>query len=329
MKIIPIAMICLMLAFAFVLNGCKKDDPEPPANPGGGSATNPYGAGNGAVTFSLTESVPYNTSLTLGGIGIGQLTQYFYNAPDGSSVVPDCGQASSQALVTVTRPAGTYTWCSTVGNGTTYGGSIAITEGQCTSVGIASIHQGACGSGPSGQGIVTFYQQTNSNHGPITITVDGQNVGSITTVHPSGPTCGSGQVNVPRSQGLHSWTAVAQDGYHYEGSITWPTNGGCTIQQVETLLSPPEPSGPGTKTFWCQTDLGWGPISIYVDGQYRGQVTQSHSGGVTCGQGNVNVQLPAGAYSWHAEAGNHHWPIDWPGTYTVSVGACSMIQLTN
>lgn len=319
------APFAILVAILTLLTACRKEESTPPDDD---TATNPYGTGNGAVSFYLTATVPYNSNVSLGGVGVGELTQYFPLDNNGQQLVPVCGQVSGPSMITQTRPAGTYTWCNTLNNGDTYTGTVLVVEGVCSTVGIHSAYAGNCsgggGGGGGGQGIVTFFMQNDQGHGPVVIKVDGFSVGTLTTVHPNGPTCGSGQVNVQRSEGLHNWSALAQDGYHYEGSIYWPGDGDCVTQQVETLLSPPAVTY-GTLTFWCLYDFSGIPVDVYVDGQYRGQITGAHTSGVTCGQGYVNMQLTSGTHSWNTV---DYQGVGENGTVNILANDCSTIMIS-
>lgn len=329
-RIAALSMLLSLMALLFVT--CKKDEPDDPAVPGGG-AGNPYGTGNGAVTFYCTSSAAHIMSITLNSVGIGTLDHYYNSAPS-------CGTSLEGSMISMHYPVGTYAWCGVRQNGSSYSGYVTITEGNCTLKGITAGDVGSCNGGGGGgggggaQGIVTFYQQINASHGAIAITVDGQPQGSITTYHPSGVTCGGGQVNVSMSAGIHSWSALASDGSHYEGNLNWPGNGACSTQRVETLLNPPTNSFAGW-TFWCHADQGHGYITIYVDGVEKGQITHFSANGPTCGQGEVNVQMPSGSHLWGARAtdgttwGTEFSPPDFTGNPTAILfdDQCHRMQL--
>lgn len=85
----------------------------------------------------------------------------------------------------------------------------------------------------------------------------------------------------------------------------------------------PSSSTTGTWTFWAQQNLG-GSISIQVNGQSHGQITQYHPNGIPCGQGNVNIQLPPGTYGWNASGPSGQ---SWSGTLTFQAGSCGTMRL--
>jgi hypothetical protein len=85
-------------------------------------------------------------------------------------------------------------------------------------------------------------------------------------------------------------------------------------------------SGNGMVTFYLTSDLGVGNIAVSVDGQSRGTITQFHSGGVTCGSGNVNVTLSQGTHSLHAVS--QTGAVVWNDTFDIDEGSCLPFELT-
>jgi hypothetical protein len=81
----------------------------------------------------------------------------------------------------------------------------------------------------------------------------------------------------------------------------------------------------GKESFYIESDLGHGNISVYVDGTYQGTISHYHSSGITCGSADVNVTLTAGAHSFSATATGYSWS----NTFTVAQEVCSSIKLTN
>lgn len=81
----------------------------------------------------------------------------------------------------------------------------------------------------------------------------------------------------------------------------------------------------GMESFYVESDLGHGPISVYVDGTFKGTITHYHSSGITCGSADVNVTLSAGAHSYSATATG----FSWSNSFTVSQEACASRKLTN
>jgi hypothetical protein len=138
------APLHLLLLASLALTGCGKDESEPPSNSGGGQGSaNPYGAGNGAVTFYLTPSAGYvMSSFTLGGTALGGFTQV-YNT--GAS--PTCGESISNTAITAIRPVGSYNWCATRQDGQTYSGTVTVSNGSCILRGITSADMGTCNGG--------------------------------------------------------------------------------------------------------------------------------------------------------------------------------------
>ncbi len=85
-------------------------------------------------------------------------------------------------------------------------------------------------------------------------------------------------------------------------------------------------SGNGMVTFYLKSDLGLGSITVSVDGQAKGTITQFHSGGVTCGSGNVNVTLSKGNHTLYAVS--QTGSVIWNNTFTIYEGDCLPFELT-
>jgi|GEM_PF-5714416 len=80
----------------------------------------------------------------------------------------------------------------------------------------------------------------------------------------------------------------------------------------------------GTITFWTKTDLKVGKINVTVNGISQGTITQFHTNGVTCGQGNVNAKFNAGTYQFKATAENG---TTWQDNITFERGICKTWEL--
>ncbi len=81
----------------------------------------------------------------------------------------------------------------------------------------------------------------------------------------------------------------------------------------------------GMQSFYVESDLGHGPISVYVDGTFQGTITHYNSSGITCGSGDVNVTLSAGTHSYSATATGYSWS----NTFTVTQEVCASRKLIN
>lgn len=79
----------------------------------------------------------------------------------------------------------------------------------------------------------------------------------------------------------------------------------------------------GTATFFSKEDLGVGDVVVHVEGTLAGTISHYHSGGVTCGKGDVNIEKPAGVYKFKATGGNQVWE----GTITIVNGRCQSHEL--
>jgi hypothetical protein len=85
-------------------------------------------------------------------------------------------------------------------------------------------------------------------------------------------------------------------------------------------------SGNGMVTFYLKSDLGLGNITVSVDGQVKGTITQFHSDGVTCGSGNVNVTLTKGNHTLYAVS--QTGSVIWNNTFTIYEADCLHFELT-
>ncbi len=99
-----------------------------------------------------------------------------------------------------------------------------------------------------------------------------------------------------------------------------------TVPGTGTGTTPP--GNPGTSTgtfsFWMQQDAKVGAVDVYVSGSFAGSITQYHSNGITCGQGNVNVTKSPGTYAWTAKGATGG---SWSGTITIEAGKCGTMRL--
>ena len=84
--------------------------------------------------------------------------------------------------------------------------------------------------------------------------------------------------------------------------------------------------GNGQITFWLQSDLGCGPISVTLHNQGSGTITDYYSSSPSCGaSGCANFTVPPGTYSFSASCDGHTWD----STVTVSANQCFKMQLYN
>src|SRR4051812_1169673 len=99
----------------------------------------------------------------------------------------------------------------------------------------------------------------------------------------------------------------------------------CFVTCSEENTPPPKPTNPygvgnGQVTFYSKSDLGEGNITISIDGEDKGIITEFHPDGVTCGSGNANVILSAGKHSLYARGQSGG---SWSGNFDVIEGKCT------
>ena len=92
-----------------------------------------------------------------------------------------------------------------------------------------------------------------------------------------------------------------------------------------TVNAPNVVDNTGTITFWTRSDLKVGKINVTVNGINQGNITQYHSNGVNCGNGNVNAKFNAGTYRFKAVADDG---TTWEDNVTFEKGVCKTQELT-
>lgn len=95
------------------------------------------------------------------------------------------------------------------------------------------------------------------------------------------------------------------------------------VKEGETPVPPGVETG--TLTIYAKSDLGVGNISVYLDNQIEGTILRFHANGVTCGNGDVNIEKPDGSYSLKAESQSG---TSWNGTISIFSGQCQTLELT-
>lgn len=82
----------------------------------------------------------------------------------------------------------------------------------------------------------------------------------------------------------------------------------------------------GKVTFYTQTDLGCGTITVTVSGQGSQYISSYYSSGISgCDKsGCANFTLPPGTYSYSASCSGYNWG---PTSFTVTANGCLKYQL--
>ncbi|WP_026703807.1 hypothetical protein [Flavobacterium soli] len=84
-------------------------------------------------------------------------------------------------------------------------------------------------------------------------------------------------------------------------------------------------SGEENIMFWIGSDLGFGSISVTLEGQGSGSITSYYGSSPDCGaSGCANFTVAPGTYSFSASCGDYTWD----GSITVTENQCSKMQLT-
>lgn len=82
----------------------------------------------------------------------------------------------------------------------------------------------------------------------------------------------------------------------------------------------------GEYTFWIASDLGGGPITVYLNNVYAGVINNFFPNGVSCGNGDVNISKPAGVYTFFAQSQGGQ---TWTEEIEFVKSQCSSYELTN
>lgn len=298
--------------------------------PTGGGGT--IGEGDGSTTGEAMFWV--QTDLGCGSItveisehGSKAITAYF-------SQVPECGAGGT---ATFSLPAGSYNYIASC-NGQEWSGSISVSSGNCSSMQFtAGSDTGGGGDGGGEGGSTTgeamFWVQSDLGCGSITVDIYGHGSKTITSYFSSGtPDCGSGgAATYNLSAGTYNYSASCSN-QTWEGTITVEA-GSCSKMQLTGSGGSGGGggddggggTGTGQGTFWTQSDLGCGSITVNVSGYGSKTISSYHSSGAPdCGSGGAaTFDLPAGTYNYNASCSNETWE----GTITINPESCSTMQL--
>jgi|GEM_PF-6995449 hypothetical protein len=111
------ALVCFMVT----ISSCQKDD---------SSTINPYGAGNGEISFYAVSTSsprsPYPISIVVNGIHVGDISFGY------SSGAPDCGAGGSAGVASYIGTPGYQNFTATGANGGTVSGSVNLVVDQCS-----------------------------------------------------------------------------------------------------------------------------------------------------------------------------------------------------
>lgn len=199
------------------------------------------------------------------------------------------------------------------------------------------IFSASCGSGAiknpvgsSKDGAVVFYTTVASGWQQINVSVEGASVGALTApALGTPPSCGSSGASglwVLRTPGTYRYSATANTGMRWEGSVTIPS-GECSWLALSTGnqmgsgggVTPPGGNPGGTTppgfgaTLIIKLDgsscagLKTDRVTVYVDGrEVSGDLNNAFGGGR--GAGELRVTVDAGSHVIRAESRSINWP---------------------
>jgi hypothetical protein len=265
------------------------------------------------------QPIPVNLTFYKTEAAIGTVTVTIESENKTISVTSTSGSCGATGSANFNLSVGSHDYTAT--DGIRYwAGTVVVSNGHCTVQRIALI------DALSGDGEATFWNNEASVN-VVYVTINGvtEQITSTTIATYCNYT---GSANFSLSYGTYSYSAT--DGtYNWSGTVS-VTPGGCTLKELN-IANSGGGSSTGDVMFWLQSDLGHGYISVYVDGTYRGQITNYYSGTPTsCGVTGLTVALSPGNHTWNATAGTYYWPASGgTGTVTVTDGGCFKMQLTN
>lgn len=129
----------------------------------------------------------------------------------------------------------------------------------------------------AGNGQYTFYTTNDLGMGSINILIDNVNVGTINHYSPGGVSCGSGDVNVIKTAGSHTFYARAQSGTTWSGTLNFLED----ICQIAELTGNGQINNGNNGT---NTGCGWDKGNLI-------QVVSSTSGGASNCNGYFGLKL--------------------------------------
>jgi|GEM_PF-1798246 len=210
----------------------------------------------------------------------------------------------------------------------TWNGTVNITSGGCQPI---QLTENGGGGGGSNSGKATFWTKSDLGCGNITVNINGT-TRTITGYLSGGIGNGcdvSGCANFTLSPGSYSYSASSSGGMTWNGTVNISANGCNQIQLTGNCNGGGGGGGGGSNsgkvTFWTQSDLGCGNISVKINGTTR-TITGYLSGGIGNGcdvSGCANFTLSPGTYSFSAKCSAYTWN----GTVNISANGCLQYHL--
>lgn len=162
---------------------------------------------------------------------------------------------------------------------------------------------------------VTFWTKNTGSSLP-NVTINGKNA-TITQSYTSAPLCDAyGCATFILAPGTYQYTATGDQSW--SGYITVTASDECLTQELVVT-----PSAYGDGTFWTQTDLGCGNITVIINGVSR-IISSYYASRPSCGSyGCANFNLPVGTYPFTASCNSYNWE----GEIEITDGGCSTMRL--
>lgn len=161
---------------------------------------------------------------------------------------------------------------------------------------------------------VTFWTKHIGSSLP-NVTINGKNAKIIET-YTSAPSCDAyGCATFTLAPGTYQYTATGDQ--NWSGYITVTASDECLTQELVIT-----PTAYGDATFWTQTDLGCGTITVTINGISR-YISSYYASKPSCGSyGCANFNLPVGTYTFTVSCNTYNGD----GEIEVTDGGCSTMR---
>lgn len=183
-------------------------------------------------------------------------------------------------------------------------------------------------------GLVSFWvPSVNSSSLPLKVYLDNNLLGTVTEASATIPTYYSNSVlTTLAAKGAHTYYAESAEGCIWQGEVIVKGGADYSIELYGCGASSSGNSGNGNVVFWADTSaLNTLPITIYINGDSVGAVTEVFSNKPTCyAAGAVTMPLPASGYQYNYLAKSQNGDcILGENSFTVVSGECSIIHLNS
>lgn len=279
---------------------------------------NPFGTGNGKITFYKTCNYCPDLEVSIDGNYVGTISQTL-----SESSTPSCDDYGTISKV---LSSGSHQLTAKDSYGSTWGFQVYATEGECTPQKLYKSKDVKPNPYGAGNGKVYVYK-TCINCPDLQVSIDGVNIGSLSQTFSSSnrPSCDDyGTLSKVLTAGNHNLTA--KDSYGSTWSFPFTIKEGeCSPQGLAKNKDVnPNPYGAGYgKVYFYKTCINCPDLQVSIDGVYIGSLSQtfSSSNSPSCDDyGTLSKVLMAGNHNLTAK---ESYGSTWSFPFTVKEGECS------